>query len=348
MVEGRRTVFFLNGTRSNIEIGRHRCVWGFPLHGRKWTDALAELQQAGFAAGAEVLGIVGPCACFRAVVGSARGVYWDETAIWPPDRRNDIYPVRIELTRIQEINRPWYHQSQSEEFRAVLEDRYFTEKTLYVLRPGTENDPKIDWQVLLGSTPLPFAATQPPSVSPTPEVPDPQSLEELTADLFADIGFRVEQLGHKRPYQRVLDGIAYLPRSLTERLQRMNEKPYFIIWDCKFDCGIVGLKTDDERAVREYVTDFAKQPKLTSMVPEFWCLILARTREVCSRIQTSIDRATWPDDLRQIGCKELKSGSFDWLQSVAAKAREHRRSGNDPDCFLGQEIPRMLKNLNSR
>lgn len=347
MVGSRRTIFFLNGTRPNMEIGKHRSVWGFPLHGRKWTDALAELQQAGFAAGAEVLGIVGPFACLRAVVGSARGVYWDDTAVWPPNRRNDVYPVRIELTRIQEINRPWYLHSQGEEFRAVLEDRYFTERSLYVLRPGTESHPKVDWQVVLGSAPLPVATLQPPESAPSSEVPDPQSLEELTADLFADIGFRVEQLGHKRPYERVPDGIAHLPMSLTEHLQRMNEKPYFIMWDCKFDSG-VGLAAADERAVREYVTDFAKQSKLTSMVPEFWCLILARTRGVCSRIQTSLDRATWPDYLGQIGCRGLKAASLDWLQAVTAKAREHRRNGGDPDIFMCQEIPRMLKGLSSR
>lgn len=342
MVQTRREIFFLNGTREHWKIGKARAVWGLPLHGRKWTDVLAELQEAGFAAGAEALGIAGPHACLRAVVGSDRGVYKDDTtAPFGMDSRDDVYPVRIELTKIQEINQPWYLQSQGDAWRTVLEERYFTERCLYVLRRGVEDDRHIDWQVVFGSSP-------PPAAAASPEIGDPESMENRTVELFADIGFRVEQLGHMRPHQRVPDGVASLPRSLSEHLQRMNEKPYFILWDSKFDCGPQGLTADEERAVREYVTDFAQRTKLAVMAPEFWFLIVARTPQVASRIQASIDRATWPQDLHEAGCRGLRTGSLDWVRSVAAKASEHRRSGHDPDHFLAHEIPRMLRTLSSR
>jgi hypothetical protein len=143
----RREIFLLNGTRTNWEIGRHRSVWGFPLHGRRFADALAELQRAGFAAGAEVVGVVGPLARLRAVVGSDRGVFWDETEVWPSDKQKDIYPVRIALTRIEDINAPWF---AGDGWRDILEDRYFTERCLYVLRQGAERDPSVNAEVLFG------------------------------------------------------------------------------------------------------------------------------------------------------------------------------------------------------
>jgi len=145
----RRDIFLVGGTRTNWEIGRHKSIWGFPLHGRPFREALAALQQAGFAAGAEIIGIVGPFARLRAVVGSDRGVFWDETPVWPSDKHNDIYPVRIALTRIEDINQRWY--SADDGWRDVLEERYFTERTLYVLRQGAERDPSVNATVLFGT-----------------------------------------------------------------------------------------------------------------------------------------------------------------------------------------------------
>jgi hypothetical protein len=127
-------------------------MWGFPLHGRPFREALAALQQAGFAAGAEIIGIVGPFARLRAVVGSDRGVFWDETPVWPPDKNDDIYPVRIALTRIQDVNARWFLPEDG--WRDVLEERYFTERTLYVLRQGAERDPSVNATVLFGTDQL--------------------------------------------------------------------------------------------------------------------------------------------------------------------------------------------------
>lgn len=155
----------------------------------------------------------------------------------------NIYPVRIELTRIQEINQPWYLNTEGEAYRAVLEELYFAEKCLWILSSGAERDRWVDRRVVYGSD------------APAPD--EPASLEDRISELFANIGFRIEQLGRRRHYERVPDGVASLPKSLAEHLKRMNKEPYFILWDSKFDCGARGLTADEERAIREYVTDFA-------------------------------------------------------------------------------------------
>lgn len=72
----------------------------------------------------------------------------DDTPVWPADRHNDMYPVRIELTRIQDINQAWY---RGDGWRDALEDRYFTERSLYVLRQSLEDQASIHWQVLFGT-----------------------------------------------------------------------------------------------------------------------------------------------------------------------------------------------------
>jgi hypothetical protein len=126
-------------------------------------------------------------------------------------------------------------------------------------------------------------------------------------------------------------------------MSRVNDIPYFILWDCKFDCGAQGLTTPDERAIREYIADFGKQQKLSLMVPEFWFLIVSPTAAVADRIRQSLERATWPDDLRESGCRGIRVVSLEWLTSVATRASSGRRSGQDPDDFFGRQFPRMLK-----
>jgi hypothetical protein len=347
MIEKNRAIFLLNGTRENWKIGKERSIWGLPLHRRKWNDVLAELQEVGFAAGAEILAIAGPFALLRAVIGSDRGVFFDDqSAPWGMDQRDDIYPVRIELTKIQEIGKHWYLQTHGKAWQGILIDRFFGEHSLYVLRSGVENDPNVDREVMFGNYPPdPHVSKLPPTLE-TSEILSPEDLESRAADLFADLGFRVEQLGHKNRFEKVPDGIAFVPRSFAEHLQRLNEKPYFILWDCKFDCSAQGLSAHEERAIREYITDFAQKKKLEMAIPEFWFLIIARSRQVAARIQTGMKRVTWPDDLRSIGCRGFRIISFARLVSLVREGWNFRRNGNDPDSFLGQELPRILRSGN--
>jgi hypothetical protein len=348
MTTSNRRVFFLGGSRLHWNIATKNSLWGLPRHGRGWKEVRAELQHAGFSAGAEVLGIAGPLACIRAVVGSDRGVFLDDvTAPFGLDSKNDVYPVRFELTKIQELNRPWYVRPQGD-FKSALQERYFTERCLYTLLPGAETDRWIDRDVVFGGS---APAKQGPQAVPsgaTSEVGGPEILEERASELFALIGFRVDQLGKNRPYERMPDGIASLPGSLSDYLKRMGHEPYFILWDCKYDCGARGLTAEQERAVREYLSDFAVHAKLRLAAPSFWFLLVARTAAVATRIQGSLDRATWLDELPNYGCKGLRVVTLDWLASIASQATGGRRSGEDPDQFLAQEMQQLLRTASAK
>lgn len=344
MTEKTRRIFLFHGSRPHWKTAQAKSFWGLPRHGRSKNEIEAELQAAGFIPGVEIIGIAGPNACLRAVVGSHETVYFDDVdASFGMDRSNDTYPVRFVLTKIQEINRPWYRIREDNAWKEVLKEVYFSENSMFVIRDGLESDRNIYWQVVLGNDLSSPPGTGMEQAAPPTERTAPQLLEDQTADAIADIGFRVEQLGYSHPYERVPDGIACLPRSLAEYMTRVNDKPFFLLWDSKLDCGPQGLTAAEERAVREYITDFGKQKKLALMIPELWFLLVAPNTAVAERIQHSLDRASWPDDLREFGCKGVRAVTLDWLRSIATKATSHRRAGQDPDDFLGSQVPRMLK-----
>jgi hypothetical protein len=344
-----RLIFLLHGSWEHWKTAQAKSFWGLPRHGRKVDEIKAELQAAGFIPGVEILGVAGPKACLRAVVeGDERGhfdtVYFDDTdASFGMDKSNDTYPVRFKLTRIQKIDRPWYRIPTGSAFKEVLREVYFSENCMFVFRDGIQGDSNIDWQVVLGDGLTTSGATPPSAPGRVNEKSAPESFEDQVSDVIAGIGLRVVQLGHTRRFDRVPDGLACLPRSLAEHMGRMNDKPYFLLWDCKFDCGAQGLTAADERAIREYIVDFGKQQKLALMVPEFWFLIVSPNSSVADRIRHSLERATWPDDLREFGCRGVRVITVDWLNSLATKATDHRRSGQDPDSFFGHLVPRMLK-----
>lgn len=145
-----RQIFLLNGTQKHWIVGKTQAVWGLPLKGLKWNDAKALLQDLNFIAGCEVLAISGPYAHFRAVIGSDRGVYFDDQPVLWLGPGNELYPVRIELTDIQDINDDWYTGPRGEIWRGVLEDVYFKKKSLYVLQKNAVRHPDVAGNVIMG------------------------------------------------------------------------------------------------------------------------------------------------------------------------------------------------------
>ena len=98
MSAARRSPFFLNGKQDNWTIGKNKALWGLPVWGKKWADIRAQLQELGFIAGAQVLAISGPYAHFGAVIGSDRGIYYDDnSAPWGLGPHSEVYPVRFKL-----------------------------------------------------------------------------------------------------------------------------------------------------------------------------------------------------------------------------------------------------------
>ena len=104
MSQDYRRIFFVNRSTENVLIGKKKSIWGLPLWKRSWDEARSVLQEVGFSAGAETLFVSGPYAHFRAIVGSSRGIYYDDSPVWPYGRKKEVYPVRFELTEIQDIN----------------------------------------------------------------------------------------------------------------------------------------------------------------------------------------------------------------------------------------------------
>jgi hypothetical protein len=343
MSDERRQIFFLNGKREHWLIGKKKSIWGLPLKGITWQDARARLQELDFIAGREVLAISGPFANFRAVIGSDKGLYLDDQSIpfgYGPGK--ELYPVRIELTDIQEINRDWYTGPRGYYWRGVLEDVFFNKKSLYQLRPHASRQPEIDWSVIFSPTKPSF--TQPPVSSPsTDDSSEYQLLEDDTAKVFSQMGFRVDQLGYKKPYARLPDGVAILPRSLSTHMTSLHETPYFVMWDCKYACGQTGLNTAEERAIQEYIKDYAPTRKMDALASEFWFLVVGRDRKTSEKIRGSLEQWAWLDEVRSVGCRGIKAVSYETLSKIAQKAVAHRRTGQDPDFFLASELPRELR-----
>lgn len=129
----RKSPFFLNGKEINWVIGKKKEIWGLPLMRQTWAGAKARLQEIGFIAGSEVLAISGPKAHFRAVIGSDRGVYLDEmSAPWGLGPGNEIYPVRVELTNIQDINCDWFNGPRSPLAGTIRGPVFLQEKPLHI------------------------------------------------------------------------------------------------------------------------------------------------------------------------------------------------------------------------
>jgi hypothetical protein len=334
MTKERRSPFFLNGKQNNWTIGKKRAIWGLPLHGKKWPEVKALLQELGFVAGAEILAISGPYAHFRAVIGSDRGFYYDDScAPWGFGPRNDIYPVRFELTNIQEINRDWFDGPRGDYWRGPLEDVYFSMKSLYMLSSKRITDIHVNQGVVFD--------TERPSAAFLRELHSPDSFEDVTAQTFAQLGYTIERLGHTHTFQRVPDGIGMLPRSLAVYAkQQLNTHPYFVLWDCKFDCGSNGLKAGDERAIKEYIESYAPTRKADASAGEFWFLIVARNKSVADKIHHGAAQWSWLAGCQQYGLRGLRVMSLQSLERLLKAGVEHRQTGIDSDSFLLSILPR--------
>jgi hypothetical protein len=333
----RNSIFLLNGIQDHWIVGRRNAIWGLPIRGNNWSSARACLQELGFIAGTEVLAITGPYAHFRAVIGSDRGVYYDDSSApfgLEPGPGSEAYPVRIELTNIQDIKQDWFSGPRGDAWREPLQDVYFSRRSLYLLPPECVGHRYVRQSVVFG-TPPPVAEVEPP----TP-VPGHASLENDAALAFSQIGYRVEQLGHKRPLERVPDGIGMLSRALIMYAKSLGTSPYFVLWDCKFDCPSIGLKAGDERAIKEYIEAYAPDRKAEAEAGEFWFLIVARDRTVADKIHSGVSQWAWPSECHVRGLRGLRVISLPTLQRLAKRAVEHRQSGGDPDAFLVSLLPR--------
>jgi hypothetical protein len=146
-----KDIFFLNGRVEHWLVGRKKSIWGLQLLGLTWSKAKARLQELDFRAGSEILATSGPWVHFRAVVGSDRGVFFDdESAPWGFGPRKEIYPVRIELTNIEEINKYWFSKTDGPDWQYVLKDVYFQRRNLYIPATGFENHPNVLGSVVFG------------------------------------------------------------------------------------------------------------------------------------------------------------------------------------------------------
>lgn len=70
--------------------------------------------------------------------------------------------------------------------------------------------------------------------------------EERVWEVFRLLGFEVEELGHRRPGERVPDGIA-------------RHGNFSVVFDCKATSGAYKLSASDERAAKEYVRRYKKR-----------------------------------------------------------------------------------------
>lgn len=333
----RNSIFLLNGKQDHWIVGRRNAIWGLPMGGNNWSSARARLQELGFIAGTEILAITGPYAHFRAVIGSDRGVYYDDSSApfgLEPGPGSEAYPIRIELTNIQDIKQDWFSGPRGDSWREPLQDVYFSRRSLYILPPESHGHRYVKESVVF-ATPPPAIEIAPPTI-----MPSPASLEDDAAAEFSRIGFGVEQLGHKRPLERVPDGIGMLPRSLVMYAQSLGANPYFVVWDCKYDCGPNGLKAEDERAIKEYIETYATARKSDTAAGEFWFLIVARDRGVADKVNNGVAQWAWQNDCYRLGLRGLRVISLSALQHLAKDSVEHRRSGGDSDAFLVNILPR--------
>jgi hypothetical protein len=275
------------------------------------------------------LAISGPKAHFRAVIGSARGVYFDTSPLWPFGRGREIYPVRIELTNIQDINQDWFNGPKGDLWRVPLQDVYFSKRSLYVLPPQSFKYPHVNQTTVFGTAPH-SSGVPPTSVS------DFISLEDGTAQAFSQFGFKIEQLGHKRPLERVPDGIGMLQRSLANYAKTLNASPYFVVWDCKYDCGPNGLKAADERAIKEYIETYAPTRKAEADAGVFWFLIVARDKAVADKVYSGVSQWTWVGECHRLGLRGLRVISLSTLLGLV----KTRQSVVDTDDFLLSLLPR--------
>lgn len=144
-----RRIFLLNGIKKHWEVGRSKAIWGLPIKGLGWQVAKEKLQELGFIAGCEILAISGPEAHFRAVIGSDRDVYYDDLNVLWLGSGNELYPVRIELTNIQDIRSDWYTGPRGSAWQGMLEDVYFKKRSLYVLQKNAMGHPDVAVNVIM-------------------------------------------------------------------------------------------------------------------------------------------------------------------------------------------------------
>jgi hypothetical protein len=334
-MNARRSIFFLNGKQDHWIIGRRKAIWGLPISRANWSTARARLQELGFIAGTEVLAISGPYGHFRAVIGSDRGVYYDSaSAPFGFGPGNDIYPVRFELTNVKDINQDWFDGPRGDAWREPLQDVYLSKKSLYILPPHNADHKFINRTVLFGSS----HSISP--VVPISSVSNFTSLEDSTAQVFSQVGFRIEQLGHKRPMERVPDGLGMLSRSLVMHAKSLGAKHYFIVWDCKYDCGPNGLKAEDERAIKEYIEAYAPTRKSAADAGEFWFLIVTRDKAVADKVYNGVSQWPWLGESQRYGLLGLRVISLPTLERLAKDSVLHRQSGGDSDDFLVSLLPR--------
>ncbi len=56
---------------------------------------------------------------------------------------------------------------------------------------------------------------------------------------------------HKKDFDYNFSGIGMLPRSLVIHAKFLDANPYFVVWDCKYDCCSTGLRAEDERTIKK-------------------------------------------------------------------------------------------------
>ena len=192
MPPDQRKIFLVNGKRRHWEVGRENKIWGFSLGNQGFARAKSNLQKLDFRAGTEILAISGPYAHFRAVVGSDKDVFFDNEKIYWLGNNNEIYPVRFELTKIQNINQLWFQDQTRDKCLTVLEDVYFVSRSLFRPDSNFYNNPSVDLNIVYGTF----------SSQPEPDYVNHERLEEDYRNKFVkqfncDDGHTVRSLSEK-------------------------------------------------------------------------------------------------------------------------------------------------------